>query len=163
MSTPRRHVVCVRWVTGALIASALICGLMLFWTLRPYDTIRVSPEVGLATPPTVTQGGTVTITRDFVCNDGGVDVAVHRWADALTPDGRVAASFDLGIIVFTAPPEPGCAEPSITGVTLPNYVIGPDGGAGTFRLRFDLSYKANPIRVVTVSTVTSSFVVVPKE
>jgi hypothetical protein len=155
-----KHRNCVRWVTAGLVASAAICGLLLFWLLRPYDTVRVSPEVGLASPPVVTQGGTVTITRDSVCNDG-VEVAVHRWADSLLPDGRVAASFDLGTIVFAAPSEPLCAEPSVTGVTLPNYVIGPDGGAGTFRLRFDLSYQANPVRIVTVSTVTSAFTVMP--
>jgi hypothetical protein len=149
-------------MAAGLVVTFAALGVMLFWLLYPYDAVRVSPEVGLVSPPVVEQGGTVQITRESFCNDG-VSVLVQRWADALGDDGRVLAAFDLGTVEFLNDGTPRCFEPSSSGVTLPNYVIGADGGAGTFRLRFDVSYRANPVRVVTVSSVSESFLVLPTE
>jgi hypothetical protein len=147
-------------VIGLLLAIIGIGFILVgYWAIRPYDMVRVSPEDAVTTPPVVEQGDTVMVTRASFCNDG-VDLAVHRWADSMV-DGKPVASFDLGTIVFFSDGEPACFEPSVTGVTLPNYVIGPDGGPGAFRLRFDISYRPNPVRTITISSTTTEFVVVP--
>jgi hypothetical protein len=152
----------MRLATAALGVTVAVSGLLLFWLLRPYDAVRFVGEPGVATPAVVEAGGTVTITREAFCNDG-VDVTVRRWADAMSDDGRVLASFDIGTVEFYSDGVPFCSAPSVSGVTLPNYIIGADGAAGMFRLRFSVEYQANPVRTVAVESVTTSFLITPPE
>ncbi len=157
------HPACVRWVVAGLAVAFAAIGLMLFWLLYPYDLVTFKGDPGLATPDVVEQGGIVTVTRDEFCNNG-TDTAVHRWADRYDADGNVTASFDLGVVEFYNPTgEPVCFAPSSAGLTLPNFVIGPNGAPGVFRLRLVTTYKPNPIRTVEVVTTSTPFRVLPTE
>ena len=157
----RKHVLCVRWFSAALVVTFAAIGLMLFWLLYPYDLVTFRGDPGLATPKVVEQGGVVTVTRDEFCNNG-TDISVHRWADRYDSDGNVTASFDLGIVEFyNLTGEPVCFSPSSAGITLPNFVVGPNGSSGVFRLRLVTTYKPNPIRTVEITTTSTPFTVLP--
>jgi len=159
--TSRPHAICIRWVTGALALTGAILALLLFWLLRPYDLVTFKGDPGVATPQVVEQGGVVTVTREEFCNNG-TDIAVHRWADRYDSDGNVTASFDLGIVEFyNLTGEPVCFSPSSAGITLPNFVVGPNGSRGVFRLRLVTTYKPNPIRTVEITTTSTPFTVLP--
>lgn len=132
-----------------------------FALVRPYNDVRFPQgNVGTVEPQTVKEGGVVTVTYPAYCNDNQ-DVMVQRWADRYY-NGKVVASFSLPPIQFF---NKGnglvCFEPSVSRVTLPNYVAAQSADTAVFRLRLITIYKPNPIRTVRVESFTQTFTVTP--
>jgi hypothetical protein len=163
--TRRQH----RHNVAAAVAMLATLGLVAVWLgllLWPYDSVRSSPVPSKITPSVIEAGDTVTLTREWYCNDG-VDVVVVRWADRYDASGHITASLSLPPAQFFAA-GPVCYEPSVQLVAIPPYIIAVPTTAGgpavptKYRLRFETTYKANPIRHVTVTSFSDPFVILPE-
>lgn len=162
MHKAKRHAVSA--LTAVLLGLSAVVVVLTVALLWPYDDVRfpAGPE-GHATPMIVEQGGTVTITRPEFCNDNQ-DIRVTRWAERYDDAGRISAAFELPAVEFYNGGQGlQCFAPSMSSLTLPNYVIGPNGAASVFRLRFETTYRPNAVRVVSVSSWTTRFTVVPSK
>jgi hypothetical protein len=149
----------------ALLVTSVLIAAWLFALLRPYDAVRFPPAPATVTPSVIKAGGEVTLTREAYCNDG-VDITLTRWADRIDEHGRVTASLSLPPVQFY-PAGPACVAPSVQRIVIPDYIKaapavpgGPDVPT-KYRLRFETSYQANPIRVVTVESLSEPFVILP--
>ena len=154
-----------KWALYGMMALLLaLTGFMvvaIIWLIRPYDLVRFGDPTSTVLTTTVPQGGNIVVQNPSFCVDD-VDTTVERWADALDKEGRVVASFQMYSIEFFGKGRGlVCNSPSVVTVALPNYVIGMDGGAGTFKLRQVISYRPNPVRIVKVDLQTTAFVVLP--
>lgn len=152
----------------ALLTAAALVVLWLGLLLWPYGAVRFASDPATVTPGVIERGGTITLTRDGYCNDD-VDVTVVRWADRLDEHGHVIASVSLPPVQFFPFPEGSvCLVPSVQRVVIPDYVTASPAVAGgpdaptSYRLRFETTYQANPIRRVTVASFTDPFVILPE-
>ena len=153
----RRH----RWVQAtawSLTGAWLVAMVALLW---PYSDVTF-PKGNVATvdPSTVGEGGTVTVTFPAYCNDGQT-VTVTRWADIYTPDGRRAASEQLGTLTFYPDPAgPVCFEPRVDAVKLSDAFVAYADEGTMYRIRTVTAYRPNMIRTVRVEASTDPVVVV---
>ena len=146
-------------VVSALITTAIAAvTLLLLGLLWPYSAVSYPDgNIGTVEPPTVGQGGSITVTYPRFCNSGQ-DILIDRWADVLV-DGQMVAAFALPAVEFFPTKPLGCVGPIEQTVSLPNYVVGAQNQDATFRLRFVTTYKPNPIRTVRVESFTEPFVI----
>jgi hypothetical protein len=140
----------------ALTAYMIVC---IVWLLRPYDEVRFGSDESEVLQDTVIQGQQLTVRNPSFCVDN-VDTHVERWADAYDDDGVRVASFQMFSVEFYGEGRgERCSSPSIVTITLPNYVVGT--GPTEFRLRQIITYRPNPVRVVTVDVTTEPFTLIP--
>lgn len=137
------------WITGAALFG-IVC-VILWWLLFPAQKITVDWSSPAVTPPVVTAGEIVTITTQEFCNEG-VEVMVTRSLSNGT------AQYQIDPVEYRAPEQGGCAENPHMQVAIPR-----DTPHGKWHLVIELTYRANPVRTVTVSLETPSFMVVDPE
>ena len=129
-----------------IVASFAILAVMLFWLLFPYNNLAfgnyyVDREEYRA-------GQFVKVTLDKFCTDGSPNTN-ERWLD--NEVGGVA----LPPLRFNGGGQPGCWEHLEFMVKIPDETV-----PGKYRLEFNTKYKANPIRVVEVTTYSPFFYVI---
>lgn len=145
------------WSYVGILAALAALSVVTLWLVWPYNSVRFpAGSTGTVVPASIAPGGEVTVTWPEFCNDG-VATTVTRFADVLV-EGNPVASFELPSVSFASPPEPTCLAPNAQSVVLPNYVVGPDGPT-TFRLRNEIAYRPNPVRVVVVEALSKSFTI----
>jgi hypothetical protein len=129
----------------------------------PYNDLRVGSPISKVLTPVVVQGGELEIENPSFCIDDQ-DVTVERWAEILDEKGAPIGAlqiFDLKYLL--AGRGLFCQAPAIGRLTLPNYIIGPDGTAAEFRLHSTYRYMGNFVNEVEVETWSETFIVVPEE
>jgi len=133
------------WVMFLISAAAIALGIIFYWALRPYNNVTVEPSVAM--PTTVVAGGFVQVETP-ICTWGVGRIDVVRKLI-----GAHGATLLSGKEVYPKTDEFRC-------VTNPSRVeIPPDTAPGEYRYELELSYQANPIRTVTVETITNPFTV----
>jgi hypothetical protein len=121
---------------------------ILCWLIHPAQAVRVDGTDTSVVPPVVVAGETVTVSTQSVCNDG-VAVTITR---RLT-NGAITTLLDP--IEYRAPTRPGCTEDPTLVVEIPIETV-----PGKYHLQVDITYQANPVRTVTVSTSSAEFQVI---
>ncbi len=149
-----------RFMSGLMIGVGLLVVGCSYWLLAPYNLVSYSNPTGTVVgPTTVARGGTVAVHYAGYCNHG-VDVRVERWLDRYGPDGRsITTSFEIPAILFYNSADV-CLHDFTIAVPIPFYISpGPGLEKNLFRLRNVTTYKANPIRTVTVVSYSTSFTI----
>ena len=140
---------------GGIVLSSVVF-LFLYWLVRPYDLLRVYGEPVLVNEPVdgaYQAGDTVAWRRELICNYGTGQQDNLRWIE----NGQSGVAIQIASTEFPQPQGdlPVCVEDNIT-----RYVIPPDAvREGMWRFRTDISYKPNPVRVVTITTYSPWFTI----
>ena len=148
---------------GVLIGLIAMMALIIFWLVRPYNDVYFGSSSWEVSPKVVEQGGEITLINPSYCNNNQ-NVWVERWAQILNDKGEVVAAYQLFGVQFL---QEGrgfkCFVPSEAKITLPNYVVGPQGRVARFQMHQELFYKPNPVRTVVVSITSDPFVILPNK
>ncbi len=160
----------LEWFTFAAILVALAAvSLCIYWLVYPYNEFRMDPgpypltksstvENGI---PVIPHGMPLEFTLTGPCNEG-VDVITIRWFDLydkylfFEPDAEhPAASISVPPWEFynSTTTAPDCPTETPVSVRVPDYI---EHGL-VYRFRFEITYKPNPIRTITVSATTEQF------
>lgn len=160
--TPFRRRLAHLYLYALVGLTVIILGLVvaMVW---PYNDVRFGSSTSRVLTPVVTQGGTLTVQNPSYCNDDK-DITIQRWAEVLNNENTPVAAFELfDVQFFNEGNGLVCFEPSVSSITLPNYVIGANGEPGRFRLHQVVSYFGNPVNEVEVEIWSEPFLVVPDE
>jgi hypothetical protein len=150
-----KHSILITIVVLTAIFALLFIGLV--W---PYNDVRFGSTTSVVQTPVVEQGGQVVLSNPSFCNDDR-DTYVERWADLLNDKDVPIASYELfSLRFFNKGNGIVCYEPAVNSLTLPNYVIGINGGNGRFRIRQVTYYYPNVVRTVSIETLSTPFIVV---
>jgi hypothetical protein len=157
VKTPRHR----RWICAAHVGLLLALSLLavtMFWLLRPYTNVTSTPFTTDRT--SYVAGDTVTLTNTF-CWDGTPFMAERFLVTKISRLAAGRVEFPNGYALPAIQEKyaaTGCA-PSTVKIELPSTL--PEG---EWRVEYRTSYRANPIRVVSVETPSNSFqVTAPKE
>ena len=151
-----RHGKAVTAAVAALALTAAISGLLLFWLLRPYDSVTFTPFE--TDRDTYAAGDTVVMTNTF-CWDGTPFLAERFLLSRVSQVSLGSVEFPWGYAVPEVEERyiDGCSETTIK-VELP-----PTTPTGDYRVSYEVSYAANPVRVVTVINESNVFHVTHSE
>jgi hypothetical protein len=140
------------WFAGAIMFG--VCAVFLWWMLFPVQKFT-QPVDGqytiLNTDETVAAGHSLNLETIGFCNDG---VQIHLDRQLTNQSGYIS----LRPITWFAPPGPVCEGPQRLTVWIP-YEVPP----GKWTLVFVTTYKANPVRTVTLVKETPPFTVLPQD
>lgn len=132
------------WVMGAIVLAA--CLLVLYWLLFPAEKVTVGQGPWKTDKSQYRPGDRVLVAGPETCNIGTGLQLVRHVADDFS-------SIQLNPIEYYIPPQaPVCINPTTLFVTIPSDL--PDG---QYRIVFDATYRANPIRQVTITHSTNEF------
>ena len=151
-----RHGKAVTAAVAALALTAAISGLLLFWLLRPYDSVTFTP---FETDRDTYAAGDTVIMRNTFCWDGTPFLAERFLLSRVSQVSLGSVEFPWGYAV------PEVAERYANGCsdTTIKVEIPPTTPAGAYRISYEVSYAANPVRVVRVANESSVFHVTPPE
>jgi len=145
-----------RTVFAALGVSAAVCGLLLYWLLRPYEQVTFTPFTTDATA--YAPGDIVTMSNEF-CWDG-VPFAAERFiVSSVSKVGLGTVAFPWGYARADVAERyaDGCS-PTTIRVEIPSTTP-----PGEYAITYVVEYKANPVRVVSTSNTSNVFTVRPAE
>lgn len=149
----RRHRIMWRAVYVALAVSAALCGLLLYWLLRPYAPVTTTPFRTDA--DTYVAGDVVTMSNEF-CWDGSPFDAERFIVSSVSKVGLGTVAFPWGYAradVAERYAATGCA-PSKIRVEIPSTTP-----AGDYTITYEIAVKVNPVRVWTSTTTSNAFTV----
>lgn len=153
--SPRRHRLAVRTASVAVAVSIALASLVIFWLVRPYDSVTFT---AFATDRAAyAQGDIVTLTNTF-CWDGTPFTADRFLVSEVSMISANSVSFPNGYAI------PRVAERYADGcsATTIKFDLPTTTPPGEWRIRYVVSYKANPIRVVSVVNDSNLFTVTAK-
>lgn len=133
------------YISIALVCTALLVGLSLFWTFYPYKNLKFGEYYVNA--ETYKPGDFVTVTISEFCTDGSAN-SVERWID------NNFGGVSLPPLRFNGATEPMCIKDLKALVRIPEETV-----PGQYRFEFITRYQPNPIRTVKVTTYTPYFYV----
>ncbi len=129
-------------VAGIIIATAIaLIGIVTFWSVYPYKPLEIN-KVSIKTEEA--KRGEIFIYELDYCKKGSDQVHISR----KFIDGVVYSVPE----VYTTN-QKGCRVSNI-GILIPESLP-----SGEYRLELDYTYKVNPIRTITVSTITGVFLI----
>lgn len=129
-----------------IVASFAILAVMVFWLLFPYNNLSFGDYY--VEKEEYKAGQFVQVTLSKFCTDGSANT-VERWLD--NEFGGVA----LPPLRFNGASEPVCIYNDKYFIKIPDETV-----PGKYRIQFNTTYNANPIRNVTVTTYTQFFYVI---
>ena len=140
------------FVRGLMLSGIILAGviaLFLYWLIRPYDLLQVIGEPTLINVPadgTYAPGDTVAWTRPIICNYGTGTQDNLRWIE----NGQSGVAIQISNTQFPQPKGelPVCVEDNITRFVIPADAV----RDGMWRFRTDITYRANPVRTITITT-----------
>jgi hypothetical protein len=141
------------WVTTFLgMLLTVICVIVIYWLVVPYNWIEADdPE----TSSEVYEPGTEVIyIYERFCTTQQMDLTVQRYIYSVDTGRKLALlpySFGADNVIVD------CFNDLAIAVPLPKEV-----GPGEYYIQTDMSYKANPVRRVTQSFITNTFIVEDK-
>lgn len=133
-----------RIVIVSMVFSVTMFFIFMFWWIFPYRTISVSQHPYKVLTPEVKQGQMMTYVIDY-CKHTNAIAEVHKQF----VDGIIYAVPESSIGI-----EKGCGSKTIS-IKVPKTLP-----PGDYKLKVDVSFKVNPIRVISNSYETEIFSVV---
>jgi hypothetical protein len=156
------HAKTARWLVWCVIATIPLWLIIAVAKTWPYNEVSYPQgNVGVVEPGEVREGGRIFLTFPEYCNDGQT-VDILRWADLYVGEARVASDQLSTITFYPQPGRPECVENDTQEIPLPDQFRSYGNEPTTYRLRLEVTYRPNPLRVVRVPAVTDPFVIVPE-
>jgi hypothetical protein len=135
------------WTAGVVLGAT--CLVLLYWLIFPAQGLTFSDDSLTTSKKVYTIGENVAVTGGGEFCNNGVETTVERRVES-----RVGGEI-LNPLYFFRPSEPYCAPSGNFVVTLPGEIP-----VGTWHIAIYTTYKANPVRSVTIVRETNEFVIV---
>ncbi len=142
----KRALIKVMWLAGGVLMIASL--IVIWWLLFPQAKLTYADGNATVSRDTVTAGETVLVTTPEFCNFG-VETMLRRKI------ANETGALLIDPIEFYAPTGPTCLKERFFYVLIPAEVP-----PGQWRLIFESTYQANPVRSVTIEISTNYFTVV---
>jgi hypothetical protein len=133
-----------------------LCVVLLFWLLRPYDSVTFTP---FTTDKTEYRAGEIVTMTNTFCWDGTPFAAERFIVSSVSKVGLGTVAFPWGYARADVAERyaSGCS-PTTIRVEIP-----PTTPPGDYRITYEVTYVPNPVRRVSESNTSNIFTVTAKE